>query len=131
MSGILSWTTRVTRNFGHTLSLKERKTQEFPILYQVTELFSARRIRQTFLTKHTRKLFPNPVTHPTHLQLFQIPPIFLDKITVSKKGVLTLLQNIKENKATGPDEIPGKFLKICAFELHEIFTILFQTSLTH
>ena len=48
---------------------------------------------------------------------------------LSKKGVLTLLQNIKENKATDPDEIPGKFLKICAFELHEIFTILFQTSL--
>ena len=53
----------------------------------------------------------------------------LNQITVSKKGVLTLLQNIKENKATGPDEIPGKFLKICAFELHEVFTILFQTSL--
>ena len=42
---------------------------------------------------------------------------------------MTLLLNIKEDKATGPDEIPGKFLKICAFELHEIFTILFQTSL--
>ena len=53
----------------------------------------------------------------------------LNNLTVTKKGVLTLLENIKENKATGPDNIPGKFLKICALELHEVFTILFQKSL--
>ena len=43
--------------------------------------------------------------------------------------MLKLLEGINENKATGPDEIPGKLLKICAYELHETFTILFQTSL--
>ena len=43
--------------------------------------------------------------------------------------MLKLLQGINENKATGPDDIPGKLLKICAFELHEVFTILFQISL--
>ena len=43
--------------------------------------------------------------------------------------MLKLLQGINENKATGPDDIPGKLLKICAFELHEVFTILFQNSL--
>ena len=53
----------------------------------------------------------------------------LNNLNVTKKGVLTLLQKIKENKATGPDDIPGKFLKFCALELHEVFTILFQTSL--
>ena len=36
---------------------------------------------------------------------------------------------MNENKATGPDDIPGKLLKICAFELHKVFTILFQSSL--
>ena len=39
------------------------------------------------------------------------------------------MKNIKENKATGPDGIPGKLLKICAFELHEIFVLLFQQSI--
>ena len=53
----------------------------------------------------------------------------LNNLKVTKKGVLSLLQNIKEDKATGPDDIPGKFLKNCAFELHEIFTVLFQNSL--
>ena len=50
-------------------------------------------------------------------------------ISVSKKGVLNLLKNINEHKATGPDNIPGKLLKVCAFELHEVFTIFFQHSL--
>ena len=49
---------------------------------------------------------------------------------MSKQGVLKLLQNINENKATGPDNIPGKLLKICSQELHETFTILFQHSLS-
>ena len=53
----------------------------------------------------------------------------LHTIHIAKQGVLKLLLNINENKATGPDDIPGKLLKICAHELHEIFTILFQTSL--
>ena len=43
--------------------------------------------------------------------------------------MLKLLQGINENKATGPDDILGKLLKICAFELHEVFTILLQNSL--
>ena len=39
------------------------------------------------------------------------------------------MENINDKKATGPDDIPGKLLKICALELHEIFVILFQQSL--
>ena len=53
----------------------------------------------------------------------------LNNITVSKKGVLNLLKNINPDKATGPDNIPGMLLKLCAFELHETFTIFFQNSL--
>ena len=50
-------------------------------------------------------------------------------IRIAENGVLALLQNINEKKATGPDEIPGKLLKICALELHQVFTILYQNSL--
>ena len=56
-------------------------------------------------------------------------PNTLNSITVSKNGVLKLLLGINESKATGPDDIPGKLLKSCAHELHEVFTILFQKSL--
>ena len=50
------------------------------------------------------------------------------KISISKAGVLKLLLNIKDNKATGPDGIPGDLLKICANELAEPLTLLFQAS---
>ena len=50
-------------------------------------------------------------------------------ITITKNGVLKLLLNIKEHKATGPDSIPGRLLKMCAHELVEIYVILFQASL--
>ena len=54
----------------------------------------------------------------------------MENITVKKQGVLKLLQNIKDKKATGPDGIPGSLLKICAEQLSEVFTVLFQASLT-
>ena len=53
----------------------------------------------------------------------------MQPIKVSKAGVLKLLLNINEHKATGPDEISGKILKTCANELCEIYQKLFQASL--
>ena len=53
----------------------------------------------------------------------------MNTIIVSRDGVLKLLQGIKENKATGPDGIPGKLLKECAKELADVYTVLFQASL--
>ena len=43
--------------------------------------------------------------------------------------MLKLLLNINPNKATGPDGIPGRLLKLCAHELVEVFQLLFQISL--
>ena len=59
----------------------------------------------------------------------QITTIKQSKKLKSQKGVLKLLQNINENKATGPDNIPDKLLKIFAEELSDVFTFLFQNSL--
>ena len=39
------------------------------------------------------------------------------------------MQNINVNKSTGPDEITGKLLQICAPDLYESFTLLFQKSI--
>ena len=50
-------------------------------------------------------------------------------ITVTRKGVLKLLLEINEHKATGPDQIPGKILKLCANELVDIYVTLFQASI--
>ena len=64
----------------------------------------------------TKHVDPNP-TNP------------MPQIRIGQAGVLKLLLDIKENKATGPDGIPGNLLKICAHELAPVYTVLFQASL--
>ena len=53
----------------------------------------------------------------------------MSKININNKGVLTLLNKLKENKATGADSIPSRILKICSNELAPVLTVLFQASL--
>ena len=50
-------------------------------------------------------------------------------IQITKPGILKLLLNINPKKADGPDGIPGRFLKMCAHELVDVYQILFQASL--
>ena len=53
----------------------------------------------------------------------------IHKITITRSGILKLLLNINVHKANGPDNIPGRLLKICAHELVDVYVILFQASL--
>ncbi|KAL8575235.1 hypothetical protein ACOMHN_042356 [Nucella lapillus] len=53
----------------------------------------------------------------------------MDDITVTEKGVQTLLRNLQPNKATGPDSIPAFILKSAADEITPILTKMFQHSL--
>ena len=50
-------------------------------------------------------------------------------ITVNRKGVLKLLNDINPHKATGPDAIPGRLLKSLSDEVADILTMIFQASL--
>merc|ERR1712240_984681 len=74
------------------------------------------------------KVFSNPSLPQPRIE--HVCPNPMPKITVSKAGVLNLLLKIKENKATGPDGIPGNLLKICVNEIAEVLTLLFSPLLT-
>ena len=50
-------------------------------------------------------------------------------IKITHNGILKLLLNLDPNKAVGPDQVPIKFLKLCAYEIADIYVILFQASL--
>ena len=52
------------------------------------------------------------------------------EIFVTIPGVLKLLNNIEPNKATGPDEIPGKVLRECAESVAPVLTKIFNKSLS-
>ena len=64
------------------------------------------------------------------------PPIISDTsfpniatISVDINGVLNLLNELNISKATGPDNIPAHFLKLCAIEVAPILTLIFQPSI--
>ena len=53
----------------------------------------------------------------------------MEDITVSCKGVVKPLKNIKPHKAAGPDDIPLTLLREAADEIAPAITLLFQASL--
>ena len=53
----------------------------------------------------------------------------MEDITVSCKGVVKLLKNLKPHKAAGPDDIPLMLLREAADEIAPAITLLFQASL--
>ena len=50
-------------------------------------------------------------------------------ITVHVEGVAQLLTNIQPHKASGPDNLPARFLKEVANEIAPVLTLVFQASL--
>ena len=53
----------------------------------------------------------------------------MNPITITEPGVIKLMKNLKEHKATGPDNIPAKILKEAAENLAPALTLIFQASL--
>ena len=88
-----------------------------------------------FLYKHMAmgqfsKVFRNPMNRPPS-RLPQIVPAPHRSLASSyqKEGFYNSWNQTDDNKATGPDQIPGELLKTCANELASVFAILFQASL--
>jgi len=52
----------------------------------------------------------------------------MDDIQIDINGVAQLLHNLDPQKATNPDNIPTKFLKMFAMELAPCLTLLYQAS---
>lgn len=70
---------------------------------------------------------PDPPISPSFYPADRLPD--MPPISISWNSILKLLSKINPNKANGPDKVPGKFLKLCANELVDIYQILFQASL--
>ena len=57
------------------------------------------------------------------------PTPSISPIQIHVDGVYQLLQNIQQHKASGPDNLPARFLKEVAFEISPMLTVIFQASL--
>ena len=60
-----------------------------------------------------------------------LPPSPTDQVLqVSTAEVKRVLASVNPRKAAGPDNIPGRVLKDCAEQLSDVFTDIFNTSLS-
>ena len=71
---------------------------------------------------------PSPPVQAPEVNFDKIPTI--PDIEVTSPGIRKLLEKIDPHKAIGPDKIPGQFLKLCAAEMADILTTLFNASLS-
>jgi hypothetical protein len=53
----------------------------------------------------------------------------MNDIYITENGVIKLLKDLNPHKASGPDQIPTRLLKLCASELAPAVVRVFQTSL--
>ena len=76
---------------------------------------------QSVFSQEDQTSIPQPIEPPS-------PP--MSDIVVSQDGILKLLLELKVNKASGPDLIPARILKLAASSLSHCLTIIFQASLS-
>ena len=62
-------------------------------------------------------------------EVYDIPLPSISPLTVHVEGVAQLLTNIQPHKASGPDNLPARFLKEVANEIAPVLTIVFQALL--
>ena len=72
-------------------------------------------------------VFSNPCEESPPINSTETKTI-LKNIVIAEKGVLLLLNNLKTNKATGPDSITSRFLKEFSTEIAPALTLIFNTS---
>ena len=73
---------------------------------------------RSVFTKQSSKTLPDVANFPE-----------ISKLVISTEGVKKLLTNIVTSKAVGPDGIPNQVLNMCATELAEGLTKIFQKSI--
>jgi hypothetical protein len=76
---------------------------------------------QSVFTREDSSNIPSPLEQPS--------PAMPD-IVISRNGILKQLQNLKENKASGPDHIPPRILKAAANPVSFCLERIFQASLS-
>ena len=93
--------------------------------------------------KHSREL-PSDTSLPNELNYFyarfeanntetcmRAPAVLEDcVITLSAADVSKTFRQVNIHKATGPDGLPGRVLRVCADQLASVFTDIFNLSLS-
>ena len=109
--------------------IKKQKTDSssIPALRSNGQLFSENNKKAEILNQQFQSVFTDedPLDIPAGHRFPSIP-----NFSVQPEGVLKILKGLNENKASGPDGISTKILKLAAEEVTPALTLIFNTSLS-
>ena len=116
----------ITKKFWSYVKATSNNTR-IPELIHLGEVFRTGHEEQAELFNcHFRRQFSDPSQYNIPVNNFD--PHDEWHIDFSTSRVQTILKNINPNKATGPDKIHGKVLKVCSHSLAKPLAILFSKS---
>ena len=116
-----------SKKFYSYIKQKRTETMGVPVLfsndrYHVTDVDKAEALNKQFQSVFVHEASNDiPDLGPS-----QYPNI--GTLTFTRNGVAKLLQGLKPNKASGPDDMPARVLKELAYSITDIVTFLFQQS---
>ena len=108
-------------------SRKQDNTGIGPLIHQGTKFIDSKD-KANVLADYFSSVFTcNNTSHLPEVNDIPLPSI--SPLTVHVEGVAQLLTNIQPHKASGPDNLPARFLKEVAYEIAPVLSIVFQASL--
>ena len=108
-------------------SRKQDNTGIGPLIHQGTKFIDSED-KANVLADYFSSVFTcNNTSHLPEVNDIPLPSI--SPLTVHVEGVAQLLTNIQPHKASGPDNLPARFLKEVAYEIAPVLSIVFQASL--
>jgi len=130
MFPILSTQTRILSQNVYGLLLRVKRQDDVGIStlkYQGETFVDATDKANVFADYFSSVFTSEDVTHiPT---LTTDPTPSTPPIHIHVEGVYDLLQNIQQHEASGPDNLPARFLEEVAFKISPILTLIFRASL--
>ena len=115
------------RLYSYVKSLQKDSCSVGPLRDKQGNLQSSAATQATLLNNQFASVFTSEDT-TTLPELSPIPYPDVNHITIHTNGVAKMLRHIKAHKATGPDEIPARLLKVAADQLAPMLTTIFQAS---
>jgi hypothetical protein len=119
--------TESSKKFWTHMKCLKKDTVGIPTLKKNGKLESDNKIKANILNDQFKSVFTQESDTLPHLPLGSIPSI--PDFTISTHGVNKLLSDLNPHKASGPDEIPARILKVAAEEIAPALSIIFEKSL--
>ena len=119
-----------TKPFWKYIKSKRQDSSGISPLLGDGKLHSDSQDQANILNQQFCSVFTKDKGDPTPTINSEPTPTIQDLTSISARGVEKLLSTIKDNKASGPDNIPNRLLRELAPQLSHVLAVIFTQSLT-